>query len=91
MSFPKGIFAARARARGSDFCEFLTFRENFSQKKFLKKFSKIPENRLTFSPKCGIIDTVESRARATALKNFLKKIKKTFKKRLTKATKCDII
>lgn len=42
--------------RGSDFCEKLTFRENFSQKNFLKKFSNFPENRLTTARKCGIIE-----------------------------------
>jgi hypothetical protein len=55
MRFPRGNFAARARARGSDFCEKLTFRVNFSQKIFLKKFSNFPENRLTTARKCGII------------------------------------
>ena len=40
---------------GSDFCEKLTFRENFSQKNFLKKFSNFPENRLTTPRKCDII------------------------------------
>ena len=49
------IFAARARARGSDFCEKLTFRENFSQKNFLKKFSNFPKNRLTKPLDYGII------------------------------------
>jgi hypothetical protein len=68
-----GFLRSLGGRRGSDFCEKLTFRENFSQKKFLKKFSKIPENHLTTALKCGIIDTVESRARATALKKFFEK------------------
>ena len=54
-SFIGWFFAARARARESDFCEKLTFRENFSQKNFLKKFSNFPENHLTTARKSGII------------------------------------
>lgn len=50
-----GFLRSLGGRRGSDFCEKLTFREIFSQKNFLKKFSKIPENRLTTAPKCGII------------------------------------
>lgn len=54
-SFIGWFFAARVRARGSDFCEKLTFRENFSQKNFLKKFLKFPENHLTIAYKYDII------------------------------------
>ena len=50
-----GFLRSLGGRRGSDFCEKLTFRENFSQKNFLKIFSKIPENRLTTARKCGII------------------------------------
>ena len=53
-----GFLRSLGGRRGSDFCEFLTFREIFSQKNFLKKFSNFPENRLTSTPKYGIIDTV---------------------------------
>ena len=60
-----GFLRSLGGRRGSDFCEKLTFRENFSQKNFLKKFSNFPENHLTTARKCGIIDTVESQARAT--------------------------
>ena len=51
-----GFLRSLGGRRGSDFCEFLTFRENFSQKIFLKKFSNFPENRLTTARKCGIIE-----------------------------------
>ena len=54
-SFIGWFFAARARARGSDFCEKLTFRENFSQKNFFKKFSNFPKNHLTNLLTYGII------------------------------------
>ena len=50
-----GFLRSLGGRRGSDFCEKLTFRENFSQKNFLKKFSNFPENRLTTARKCGII------------------------------------
>lgn len=50
------IFAARARSRLADFCEKLTFRENFSQKNFLKKFSNFPKKRLTKLFVYGIIE-----------------------------------
>ena len=60
-----GFLRSLGGRRGSDFCEKLTFRENFSQKNFFKKFSNFPENHLTTARKCGIIDTVESQARAT--------------------------
>ena len=54
-SFIGWFFAVRPRSQASVFCEKLTFRENFSQKIFLKKFSKIPEKRLTITNKCDII------------------------------------
>jgi hypothetical protein len=50
-----GFLRSLGGRRGSDFCEKLTFRENFSQKNFFKKFSIFPENRLTTARKCGII------------------------------------
>jgi hypothetical protein len=63
LVFTRGkIFAARARSRLADFCEKLTFRENFSQKKFFEKFSKIPKNRLTTARKCGIIKKINQGA-----------------------------
>ena len=51
-----GFLRSLGGRRGSDFCEKLTFREIFSQKNFLKKFSNFPENRLTTARKCGIIE-----------------------------------
>ncbi len=51
-----GFLRSLGGRRGSDFCEKLTFRENFSQKNFLKKFSNFPKNRLTTARKCGIIE-----------------------------------
>ena len=50
-----GFLRSLGGRRGSDFCEKLTFCENFSQKNFFKKFSNFPENRLTTACKCGII------------------------------------
>lgn len=50
-----GFLRSLGGRRGSDFCEKLTFRENFSQKNFFKKFSNFPKNHLTTARKCGII------------------------------------
>lgn len=57
-----GFLRSLGGRRGSDFCEKLTFRENFSQKNFLKKFSNFPKNRLTTARKCGIIEENQGRA-----------------------------
>ena len=50
-----GFLRSLGGRRGSDFCEKFTFRENFSQKNFLKKFSNFPENHLTTARKSDII------------------------------------
>lgn len=56
-----GFLRSLGGRRGSDFCEKLTFCENFSQKNFLKKFSNFPKNRLTTARKCGIIKKMKKR------------------------------
>jgi hypothetical protein len=44
------IFAARARSRLADFCDFLTFREIFSQKNFFEKIFKFSRKSLDNRP-----------------------------------------
>ena len=51
-----GFLRSLGGRRSSDFCEKLTFRENFSQKNFFKKFSNFPKNRLTKPLDYGIIE-----------------------------------
>ena len=64
----QGDFAARARARGSDFCEKLTFRENFSQKKFFEKIFKFSRKSLDNRPQKWYNKENELRGRPMDLK-----------------------